>query len=128
MTVGPTNQVVNGNKEGLWITRFANGILRSKGEFKQGKKHGFWQLFHKNGQLQSEATFAEGLYTGHYVSYHENGKRFREGHYRPIQGNSGDGRKEGVWFQYLDDGETVEWEITYKRGKAIQRIDRLSDS
>jgi antitoxin component YwqK of YwqJK toxin-antitoxin module len=122
MTKETINQKLNGNKEGLWITYYANGNKRSEGSFKAGIKHGEWILYHQNGNKQSEATFVNGLYTGYYVSYHENGRKFREGNYNQYQGNSADGRKEGVWYQYEADGKTVNAQITYKRGRVIERI------
>ncbi|HSH02497.1 MAG TPA: hypothetical protein VLL52_08265 [Anaerolineae bacterium] len=117
------NRMVEGKKEGMWIEYYANGHKRREGAFKLGKKEGKWILYHKNGVVQSEATFHEGLYTGYYCSYYENGKRFREGHYAEITGKSSDGRKEGVWYQYLPDGETVQWQISYKRGRIVERIE-----
>ena len=123
MTSEITNRKQNGKKEGLWITHYANGNVRSRGTFRAGNKHGEWTLYHQNGNKQSEATFVDGHYSGYYVSYHENGNKFREGEYNIADGSSKDGRKEGVWHQYLEDGETVEWRITYKRGRAIDRIE-----
>ena len=118
-------ETVNGKKEGLWITYYANGNKRSEGTYRNGRKHGKWTLYHANGNLQSEATFHDGKYTGHYVSYHPNGKKFREGHYAEIQGNSYDGRKEGVWYQYAEDGETVHYRVVYKHGRVVERISYL---
>ena len=57
---------------------------------------------------------------GYYVSYHENGSKFREGRYSEYQGNSYDGRKEGVWCQY-DKSGNVNTRVTYKHGRVIKR-------
>jgi hypothetical protein len=116
------NKEVNGKKEGLWVTYFANGNKRSEGAFKGGKKEGKWTLYHKNGNKQSEGTFQDGKYTGYYVSYHDNGQKFREGWYSEASGNAYDGRKEGVWYQYEADGETVSAKVTYKHGRVIERL------
>jgi antitoxin component YwqK of YwqJK toxin-antitoxin module len=124
LTKENVNRTVNGQKEGLWVTRYANGQVRSEGTFKSGVKDGSWTLYHQNGNLQSEATFVNGHYSGYYCSYHENGHKFREGEYNVAQGNSADGRKEGVWHQFLPDGETIEWRVTYKRGRVVERIIR----
>jgi|TARA_B100000315_G_C14483665_1_gene544141 antitoxin component YwqK of YwqJK toxin-antitoxin module len=59
---------------------------------------------------------------GRYVSYHKNGEKFRAGSYGGHKGNSYDGKKEGVWSQYAEDGETVQNCVIYKHGKVIQRI------
>ena len=115
------NQKLNGKKTGRWIMYYANGNVRSDGHFKAGKKHGPMTLYFPDGTVKSQGTFHEGLYTGKYTSYHENGAPFRTGLYNDIQGNSGDGRKEGVWRQYSPEG-VIEWRVTYRRGKITERI------
>ena len=107
---------MDGVKEGLWVTYYANGNKRSEGHYKKGKKDGFWTLYHPNGVKSSEANFVEGKYTGPYTSYHDNGERRWQGRYNDIQGNSADGTKEGVWHDYADDGETIVRRMTYHRG------------
>jgi antitoxin component YwqK of YwqJK toxin-antitoxin module len=76
---------------------------RAKARSRTAKKKGSG-LYHNNGNKQSEATFRNGNYEGYYVSYHKNGQKFREGYYSEYQGNSYDGRKEGVWYQYDEAG------------------------
>ena len=117
---GSDGEIIDGKKEGYWITYYANGNKRSEGAFKAGVKEGKWILYHQNGQKQSEAHFRQGKYEGHYVSYHDNGQAFREGDYSEYQGNSYDGRKEGVWYQYDREGN-VETEVTYRHGRVIKR-------
>lgn len=115
-------QMVDGKKEGYWITYYANGNKKSEGAYKNGQKEGKWTLYHQNGNKQSEATFRNGLYEGHYVSYHKNGNKFREGMYGEHQGNSYDGRKEGVWYQYESDGKTISTKVIYKHGRVVKRV------
>ena len=114
--------IVDGKKEGYWVTHYANGNVRSQGAFNDGKIEGKWTLFHQNGNKQSEATFRGGKYTDFYVSFHENGHKFREGWYGQTSGKSYDGRKEGVWYQYETDGQTISTRVTYKRGRVIERL------
>lgn len=110
-------RVVNGKKEGYWVTYYANGNKRSEGAYRAGKKHGKWILYYQNGNKKSEASFRDGLYEGWYVCYYENGNKKWEGPYAPHTGKSTDGRKEGVWKCYSEkDGKTVWRIITYKRG------------
>lgn len=110
-------ETVNGKKEGLWFTYYANGVKRSEGAYRDGEKHGPWTLYYSNGNKQSEATFHNGLNTDWYVTYYENGKKKWEGPYLPITGKASDGRKEGVWNCYAErDGTTIWRIITYKTG------------
>jgi antitoxin component YwqK of YwqJK toxin-antitoxin module len=112
----PTNQTIDGEKHGLWITYFANGNKRAEGQYQHGKKQGPWTQWHKNGRVASKATFHEGDYTGRYQTFHDNGNLQREGMDNPIRGNSADGTKGGEWPSYQLDGKTVWRIITYKRG------------
>ena len=109
-------QVIDGKKEGYWITYYANDNQRSAGAYKVGQKEEFWIQYFKNGNKKSEATFKNGLNERHYISYHENGKQRYEGYYGQHQGNSSDGKKQGEWYLYDEDGETKNRKITYKNG------------
>ncbi len=114
-------QIIDGKKEGYWTAYYANGSKRSEGTFKAGRKHGKWILYHANGNKQSEAEFRDGKYEGYYVSCHKNGNKFREGYYAEYQGNSYDGRKEGVWYQYDEEGN-INTKIIYKHGRVVKRV------
>lgn len=107
---------VDGKREGLWVSYYANGQKQSEGEYRAGKKHGRWVLYYPNGSKQSEAKFHNGLYTGLYIAWRDNGAIQWQGYYNPIRGNSADGTKEGVWLAY--DPETGEpaRAISYHRG------------
>ena len=54
------------------------------------------------------------------ISYHENGNRGYEGYYGEHQGNSYDGKKQGEWFIYDEDGESKNRKITYKNGGRVK--------
>ncbi len=114
-------EIIDGKKEGYWIAYYANGNKRSEGAYKNGRKDGKWILYHQNGNKQSDATFRNGQYEGHYVSYHKNRQKFREGEYGEHQGNSYDGRKEGIWYQYTAEGK-VDTKVTYKHGRVVERV------
>ena len=59
------------------------------------------------------------------MCYYENGNRKWGGPYREHDGSSADGRKEGVWLCYEEDGETVWRIITYKKGGARAKPDEF---
>lgn len=109
-------------KDGDWIEYYANGHKRREGRYQDGKKEGKWILYHSNGNVKSTCFFRNGLYEGHYAAYHPNGNVFREGHYGMHQGNSYDGKKEGMWRDYAEDGQTIRQQIVYKHGKIVERL------
>jgi antitoxin component YwqK of YwqJK toxin-antitoxin module len=109
-------EYVDGKKDGLWISYYANGNKMSEGRYALGKKEGVWIQYWQNGNKKSEGTFKNGVFTGLYTSYYENGKRRYQGYYNEYQGVSADGWKDGPWYCYDEDGETVNRIITYKRG------------
>ena len=113
-------EMVNGKKHGYWVTYYANGHKRSEGRYIEGKKEGLWIQYHKNGNKASEASFRNGKNEGDYTAYYGNGNRKWGGPYRKHDGSSADGRKEGVWLCYEEDGETVWRIITYKKGAAVR--------
>jgi antitoxin component YwqK of YwqJK toxin-antitoxin module len=115
-------QLVDDEKDGDWVEYFANGNKRREGKYVDGKKEGKWILYHPNGNKKSEGTFRNGLFEGWYVAYHKNGHKFRAGDYGPHEGKSYDGRKEGVWHDYAQDGKTVRQQVTYKHGKIVERM------
>jgi len=118
-----TGEMVDGKKHGYWITYYANGLKRSEGNYIHGKKDGPWIQYHKNGNTYTEAFFRDDKHEGTYTSYHENGTLGMIGTYPKHEGKSYDGKKEGAWQWYEDDGETVWRIITYKKGGARAKPD-----
>ena len=57
------------------------------------------------------------------MAYYESGNRKWGGPYRKHDGSSADGRKEGIWLCYEEDGETVWRIITYKKGGSRAKPD-----
>ena len=120
-----TGEMVDGKKHGYWITYYASGIKRSEGNYIHGKKDGRWIQYHKNGGIYTEAFFRDDKHEGTYTSYHENGNVGMIGTYPKHEGKSYDGKKEGAWRWYEDDGETVWRIITYKKGGARAKPDEF---
>lgn len=118
-----TGEIVNGKKHGYWVTYYANGFKRSEGRYLAGKKEGLWIQYHKNGNKASEAFFRDGKYEGVYMAYHENGNLGMSGSYPKHVGKSYDGKKEGAWHWYEEDGETMWRIITYKKGGSRAKPD-----
>ncbi|MCG9129381.1 hypothetical protein JT359_17470 [Candidatus Poribacteria bacterium] len=118
-----TGEMVNGKKHGYWITYYASGIKRSEGNYVNGDKDGLWINYYKNGSKSGEASFRNGKHEGDCITYYENGNLRSKGTYPQHVGKSYDGKKEGVWFNYEDDGETVWLIVTYKRGGSRAKPD-----
>ena len=116
-------EMVNGKKHGYWITYYANGFKRSEGNYIHGKKDGPWITYHKNGNKAGEATFRDGKYEGLCVTYHENGNLRASGVFPKHVGKSYDGKKEGPFYSYEDDGKTVWLIVTYKKGGSRAKPD-----
>jgi len=116
-------EIVDGEKHGYWVTDYENGFKRSEGRYIAGKKEGPWSQYHKNGNKASEATFRDGKYEGACITYHENGNLRSSGVYPKHVGKSYDGKKEGAWYWYEEDGETVWRIITYKKGGSRAKPD-----
>lgn len=118
-----TGEMVDGKKHGYWITYYANGVKRSEGNYIHGEKDGPWITYHKNGNKSGEASFRDGKYEGPCITYHENGNLRSRGAYPKHEGKSYDGKKEGAFYGYEEDGETV-WHITtYKKGGSRAKPD-----
>ena len=118
-------EMVDGKKHGYWITYYANGYKRSEGRYNAGKKEGLWLQYHKNGSKAIEATFRAGKHEGAYISYRENGSLGMKGFYPKHVGKSYDGKKEGAFYYYEEDGETVWRIITYKKGGSRAKPDEF---
>ncbi len=101
--VRQTGQVINGKKQGLWITYYDNGKKKEEGEFKNDLYlvHNTWT---KEGQQQ--VTGGEGLYTDYYDDEHI----FETGNIRK-------GKRAGAWTVYYATNHTVMQEINYQEGK-----------
>ncbi len=109
-------EMVDGKKEGDWITYYANGNKRSEGNYIAGKKQGLWIQYYKNENKANEAVFKNGKHEGLVVRWYENGNLEAKINYGKHRGNSYDGKKQGEAYYYETDGLMVWRIITYKGG------------
>ena len=58
-----TGTLLNGLKEG-WEYFLDNGKLRTKGSYIKGKKNGIWLTFFNNGNMRSQEVYAEEFNQG----------------------------------------------------------------
>lgn len=106
----------NGLKEGLWVSYYANGKIRSEGHYEKGVKEGKWIQYYANGNKKSEGVFVKGVFSGFYVCWQENGFVQWQGYYNDYDGTSKSGTKDGIWCAYDSVTGEVNRIFHYKRG------------
>ena len=98
-----------------------NGRIKEKGMLKNKKREGEWSLYAKNGKLLRTSYYSDGEIVDKTDSglinpiktYHENG-------FVKEYGILNDGKREGVWKIYSNDGKHLE-NITYENGEIKDR-------
>ncbi|QQS28093.1 MAG: toxin-antitoxin system YwqK family antitoxin [Sphingobacteriales bacterium] len=128
--------MLNGKKEGTWVTYFVNsGLISSVTSYKDGKKHGLMlkadetggiteKMFYINDQLEGqrlvynrtrvkeEANYKNGKLEGPRKLYYDNAKLQEEGVFK-------NGKREGKAIWYDQEGnKTIEY--TYKDGEKVE--------
>jgi antitoxin component YwqK of YwqJK toxin-antitoxin module len=120
-------------KQGIWVTYFPSGAVKSKITFKDNRPEGYCITYFENGNVQEEGTWSNNRWTGayklryengtiqHEFTYNDNGKRSGENkYYYPngklmIDENCTDGKQTGVTTEYYDDG-TVKAKEVFNNG------------
>lgn len=126
----PYNQLINGEKEGLWREYYQNGNLRAEYHYQNGKKNGYGRQYWDGGVLLQEAIYENDLETGLVTWYNEQGQIIgegemqlgkREGPWKICDAKKGDycikahykaGKKDGTWELYHENGalwKSQEW-------------------
>ncbi|HSR18789.1 MAG TPA: hypothetical protein VLM39_11925 [Ignavibacteriaceae bacterium] len=95
-----TFEVVNGIKEGEFITFYLNGKVEKYGLISNDRNEGEWQYFYPNGKIESIGTFHKNRPEGLWTSYYQDGKIKTEGSYR-------NGKQNGIWNFYDSYGELI---------------------
>ncbi len=87
--------LVNGKKNGGYISWHESGNMAAKGSYQYGKQEGIWTNWYDrdDGRKQFEGAYVDGIVEGKWIYWHANGRKYREGVY-----------KNGMWH-----GEFVEW-------------------
>ena len=104
-----------------FVSYHDNGRIKEKGMIKNKKREGEWSLYGKNGKLLRTSYYSNGEIVDKTDSglinpiktYHENG-------FVKEYGILNDGKREGVWKIYTDDGKHKE-NITYDNGVIKER-------
>lgn len=101
-------EVVNGLKEGAWVTYNEEGFPETLTTYLKGKKHGVALTFERNGALKSKQYYNLDVKEGEFLSY--NGRRLSER--KTYVG----GELNGLLVTYYNDGK-VQQEAPYVNGK-----------
>ena len=88
---------VSGGKIGEWKFYANNGVLLSKGNFKDNAIVGDYFNYYNNGQVEYITPYKEDVIDGYYTSFHLNKKMSSQGWYK-------DGNQHGEWKYYNIDG------------------------
>jgi antitoxin component YwqK of YwqJK toxin-antitoxin module len=106
---------LDGDYEHYWLT----GHLRTKGVYKANEKEGTWYHYYDNGDLSIKETYKKGNLHGNYEKYLGGFEDYYNLTSSPIEvGVYKDGKKDGIWVYYEDDGERIDSskKVTYKEG------------
>ena len=68
----------DGEKHGKWTYYYKDGVLWSRGSFKNGKIDGKNESFHPNGKLNVKGFFDEGVRVGKWYYYKDDGTLEKE--------------------------------------------------
>lgn len=99
----------NNKAEGHWTYYYENGTPRMEGDFQQGVQSGYWKYYYENGTLSMEGKINKDIKEGPWLYYFENGNKKSEGPYVK-------NKKEGIWIYYHEDG-TLKAQATFNNDK-----------
>jgi antitoxin component YwqK of YwqJK toxin-antitoxin module len=74
---------IDGEREAIReITYYSDGSKNIEGQLLNGKRDGLWLSWYEDGSLWSEGQFTNGLRNGSAVVYYPNGQKMIEGQYK----------------------------------------------
>jgi antitoxin component YwqK of YwqJK toxin-antitoxin module len=89
-----------GDKHGVWMVYYDNGLLFSEAHYQLGKEHGIWKEYFEDGKIRMETSYKNGLLDGPYLLYNIQGKVIKKGDF--VQG-----KRHGKWI-YKDSNGNLE--------------------
>ena len=106
---GPVNQTdIAGNRQGIWINTYPNGIIESEIFFKDNHPAGIFRKYYENGNLKANMHFDETGIKAAAILYDEKGSKISMGYYYNKQ-------KDSLWQYFLNDSIVV-MEENYRKG------------
>lgn len=89
--------VVNGEKEGDFITYYSNDKVQISGKMKANKNVGEWKYYFPDGSLETSGFFDNDSASGKWVWYNQKGQILEEGSFLA-------GLRDGEWKTYDSTG------------------------
>lgn len=93
-------EVVDGIKEGVFITYYPDDKVQISGTMKNNKNAGEWKYYFPSGAIETTGYFDNDIPTGKWTWFNQNGKIIEEG-------NLSEGLREGEWKSYDTTGSLV---------------------
>lgn len=103
--------VVDGKKEGEFITYYSNEKIQISGKMKENKNVGEWKYYFPDGSLETSGFFDNDSASGKWIWYNQKGQILEEGSFFA-------GLREGEWKTYDSTGEISIIRI-YKNNEVI---------
>jgi antitoxin component YwqK of YwqJK toxin-antitoxin module len=97
-------RLLNGLKDGSYLSNYDDGATKEYGIFENGKESGLFVTYYPNKMYMSKINWNEGVLDGESIFYYPNGDVFQFGKYK-------DGKKVGEWVSYDNQGEINEKNI-----------------
>ena len=90
-----------GKRQGYWEEYYKNGILKSKGKYKDSHRIGEWIYFFNNKKIQQKGVYLEGEKpTGLWIWFYDDGSVLREELFRK-------GKEDGMMYEYTQEGKVI---------------------
>ncbi len=95
--------------EGPYTAFFANGTVKTKGQYEANRATGRWEYFYENGQPKMRGSLKNNRNAGRWEYFFENGQL-------QMVGEVYDSTRQGSWQFYYEDGQ-LKQEGTFEAGQ-----------
>ncbi len=111
---------VNGRPEGTMTWYFPSGKKEIEGKVVNGDRDGSWYYYHENGTVQIQVLYAQGVYV---KDKKENGvfKEYYDDEQLKSEFNYKNGKLDGPFTEYLDNGRPVQKEVSVGPDPAVAK-------
>jgi antitoxin component YwqK of YwqJK toxin-antitoxin module len=91
----------DGLMDGIFVSYFQDGSLKSSGQFLKGHNFGKWLIYYEKGDILKQISFVDlGSITDDYVEYFPNGSVKIRAHFK-------NGELDGAYYQYDEAGNVI---------------------
>ncbi len=110
-TRATAKRIKNNISNGLNLSYYPSGELKSEINYKNGKKEGLGKWYFKSGKLKYQGIWKNGMQEGNESLYYESGQL-------KAQGSLKNGRANGVYKEFSSSGELIT-HMKYENGELI---------